>query len=208
MGAANVLSFFGEKSNCLVIFGFWAKVTNFWQKNSGNLLKLLFTCPQQNLEKKWWKWFLLMTSFLGLWVSFSDFVKEISQVCRNSNLSVHMKIVIKKTLEQLVFSSFFGLWQKNLCFYRKVFGNVVKTTFYVSRGKLTEQHFWKEVLKTSGLSDNFWSFRDNGGEIFQGWQSSKSCPREQLMEKVFLKTEKFVFFSDSERFSTSSENFR
>ena len=107
-----------------------------------------------------------------------------NQVCRNINLSVLRKNV-KKNTWAFVFSSFLDFDKKSLCFYRKVFGNVVKTTFYVSRGTLTEQHFWKDSLKTSGLSDNFWSFRDNVGKLFQVWQNSKLCPREQLMEKIF-----------------------
>ena len=118
----------------------------------------------------------------------------------------------KKFSWAIGFSSLFGLWQKNLCFYRKIFGNVVKTTFYVSRGKLTEQPFSKEVLKTAGLSDNFWSFQNNGGKFFQGWQNGKRYPGEQPKEKtfynvrgnilwkLFFKRETFAIFSDSGRF--------
>ena len=42
--------------------------------------------------------------------------------------------------------------------------------------------------------------------IFQGWQSSNRCPREQFTN-FFSKREKFATFSDSERMFTSSENF-
>ena len=147
MGAANVLSFFGEKSNCLVIFGFWAKVTNFWQKNSGKLLKVLFTCPQQNFEEKWWKWFILMTSFLGLWVSFFWFWQKNSQVCRNSNLTVHRKIVIEKTLEQLVFSSFFGLWQKKPVFLPESFWQCCQNYFLRVQRKTYRATFLKGSLE-------------------------------------------------------------
>ena len=116
---------------------------------------------------------------------FSDFGKKNSQVCRNSNLSVQMKNVEKNSWT-IGFSSFFEFDKKNLYFYTNVFGRVVKTTFYVSRGTLSEQNFWKEVLKTSGLSVNFWSFWVNGGKIFQGLQNSKRCPGEQAKGKVFL----------------------
>ena len=124
--------------------------------------------------------------------------KKNSQVCRYCNLIVQMKNVKKKLLNKCFFVSF-GLWQKNLYFYTNVFGRVVKTTFYVSRGTLSEQNFWKEVLKTSGLLDSFWNFRDKGGKIFQGLQNSKRCPGEQL-KKVFIER-KSRFFSDSERLS-------
>ena len=63
-----------------------------------------------------------------------------------------------------------------------------------------------EVLKTRGFSKNFWSFRDNGGKVFQGWQNSNRCPRVQFM-KIFFKREKFALFSDCERMFTSSESF-
>ena len=141
--------FFGEKSNCLVIFGFWAKVTNFWQKNFWQVAKSAFHVSSAKLWEKMKKVIYTNDIFFR---TFSEFflilAKKNSQVCRNSNLSVHRKNV-KKYSWAIGFSSFFGFWQKNLCFHRKVFGNVVKTTFYVSRGKLTEQHFSKEVLKTS-----------------------------------------------------------
>ena len=44
--------FFGEKNNCLIVFGLWAKVTVFWQEIYGRLLKVNFTCPHQNFEGK------------------------------------------------------------------------------------------------------------------------------------------------------------
>ena len=91
------------------------------------------------------------------------------------------------------FSSFLDFDKKNLCFCRKVFGRVVKNTFGVSSGTLTDQIFRMEVLKTRGVSKIFWSFRDNGGKIFQGWQNSNRCPREQFM-KIFFKREKFALF--------------
>ena len=132
--------------------------------------------------------------------------KKNSQVCQKSNLSVQRKNVKKKLLNNWFFV-FFGLSQEKPVFTRKTcvfsgtfFGRVVKTTIYVSRGTLSEHLFWKEVLKTSGLSDNFWSFRDNGGKIFQGWQNKKRCPGEQPKEKFFEKRI-FRFFSNSEQFS-------
>ena len=34
--------FFGEKSNCLSVFGLWAKVSKFWQKKIGRVAKTTF----------------------------------------------------------------------------------------------------------------------------------------------------------------------
>ena len=137
---------------------------------------------------------------MGLWVSFFFWFWQKKQSGVSKQYLNLQRKNVKKNSWTIGFSSFLDFHKKNLCFYRNVFGRVVKTTFYVSRGKLSEHHFWNEVLKTSGLSDNFWSFRDNGGKIFQGWQKSKRCPGEQPKEKVFYK-EKIRFFSDSERLS-------
>ena len=55
----NVLMFFfGEKSICLIVFGLLAKKNRLLAKNIWHLamlLKVHFTCPQQNFEKKWQK---------------------------------------------------------------------------------------------------------------------------------------------------------
>ena len=51
-----------------------------------------------------------------------------------------------------------------------------------------------EVLETRGFSKNFWSFRDNGGKIFQTWQNSNRCPREQFMKNFFQKRKIRSFF--------------
>ena len=176
----------------MIVFGLWAIVTVFWQ-NLWQVAKSEFQVSSAELWENMIKLIHTINIFFRtLGEFFSDFGKKNSQVCRNSNLSVHMKNVEKNSWT-IGFSSFLEYDKKNLYFYTKVFGRVVKTTFYVSRGTLSEQTFWKEVLKTSGLSDNFWSFRDNGGKHFQGWRSSKRCPGEQPKEKVFLKRESFDF---------------
>ena len=38
----NISRFFGEKSNCLSVFGFWAKASEFWQKKIGRVAKTTF----------------------------------------------------------------------------------------------------------------------------------------------------------------------
>ena len=41
--------FFGEKSNCLIVFGLWAKVTVFWQKNLWQVAKSEFQVSSAEL---------------------------------------------------------------------------------------------------------------------------------------------------------------
>ena len=114
--------------------------------------------------------------------------------------------ISKKSSWTIGFSSFLDFDKKTLCFCRNVFGRVVKTTFDVSSGTLTEQHFRMKVLKTRGFSDNFWSFRDNGGKTFSGLAKQQKMSAGTLYEFFFQKR-KFAILSDSERLFTSSENF-
>ena len=69
----------------------------------------------------------------------------------------------------------------------------------MSIGKLTEQHFSKEVLKTSGLSDNFEVFGTMAENIFRVGETAKMS-RGTAQSKSFLKRKSFAY-SDSERFS-------
>ena len=117
-GAAEVFwCFFGRKSNCLNVFGLWAEVTVFWQKNYGRLLKVNFACPQQNFEKKndWSKLYYYHFS-RTLNEFFSDSDKKSNQVCRNSNLNVQKENFIKKRSWTLYLSSFLDFDKKNLFF--------------------------------------------------------------------------------------------
>ena len=114
-------------------------------------------------------------------------------MCWNSNLSVQRKKCQKNLLNNCFFV-FLDFDKKILWFCRKVFGRVVDNTFNVSTGTLTEQFFRMEVLETRGFSKNFWSFRDNGGKVFQTWQNSNRCPREQFMKNFFQKRKIRSFF--------------
>ena len=143
------------------------------------------------------------------WVFF-DFGKKISQVCWNSNLSVQRK-KYQKNCWTICFSSFLDFDKKILYFCRKVFARVVKNTFDLSSGTLTEQDFRMQVLKTRVFLDNFWSFRDNGGTLltlFSGLAKQQKMSAGTVYEKFFSKERKFDFFSDSVRLFTSSEIFR
>ena len=165
----------------------------YFGKKFRQVVNFHFTRPQQNFEKKWLKYFSLLSSLLDFQWIFSDFGKKISQVCWNSNLSVQRKRCQKNLLNNWFFV-FLDFDKKILWFCRKVFGRVVQNTFDVSSGTLTEQIFRMEVLETRGFSKNFWSFRDNGGKVFQTWQNSNRCPREQFMKNFFRKRKIRSFF--------------
>ena len=62
--------FFGEKSNCLVIFGFWAKVTNFWQKNFWQVAKSAFHVSSAKLWEKMVKVIYTIDIFFRTWSEF------------------------------------------------------------------------------------------------------------------------------------------
>ena len=183
---------FEEKRISLIAYGLWTIVALFWQKFR-QVAKLHFTCPQQNFEKKWLKYFSLLSSLLDFQWVFSDFDKKSSQVCWNNNLSVLGKNV-KKLCWTICFSSFSDFDKKNLCFCRKVFGRVVKKLstcpvehiqINISESKSWElEDFWIifEVLGT--MAEN----------LFQGWQNSNRCPREQFMKFFFQKRKIRYFF--------------
>ena len=154
-----------ERSKILWSFLVSERNLPYFGKKFRQVANFHFTCSQQNFEKKWLKYFSLLSSLLDFQWIFSDFGKKISQVCWNSNLSVQRKKCQKNLLNNWLFV-FLDFDKKILWFCRKVFGRVVKKAFDLSSGTLTEQHFRMEVLKTRGFSDNFWKFRDNGGKYF------------------------------------------
>ena len=162
----NFWRLFSEEKNCLSVFGLWAKLSSFWQKIYGTVAKSAFHVSTAKLWERVIKVIYIIIVFLGLWVSFFDFDK-ISQVCRNSNLSAQRKNVHKNSLEQLVFCPFWTLTKKTV-FLLESFRQDCQTTFAVSRGTPTEQHFWKEVLKIWRFLDKFRCFRENGGKHFSG----------------------------------------
>ena len=113
--------------------------------------------------------------------------------------------ISKKIVEQFVFRLFWILTRKYFC--RKVFARVVKNTFDLSSGTLTEQHFRMKSWKLEDFRINFGVFGTMAENLFQCWQNSNGCPREHFMRNFFQKR-KIRFFSDSVRLFTCSEIFR
>ena len=90
-------------------------------------------------------------------------------------------------------------------FWRKLFRRVVKTTFYVSRGSITGQHFWKMSWNLEDFWIVFEIFGTTAENIFQGWQNSNRCPGEQFMENIFSDEKNSLFFPILSDFVTSGE---
>ena len=113
-------------------------------------------------------------------------------MCWNSNLSVQRNNV-KKTVEHLVFRLFWILTRKKCVFAGKFLAGLSKipSTCLVEhlQSKISECKSWKledfriifEVLGT--MAEN----------LFQGWQNSNRCPREQFM-KFFFQKRNFRYF--------------
>ena len=112
----------------LILWSFLVSERNlpYFGKKIRQVANFHFTCPQQNFEKKWLKYFSLLSSLLDFqWIFFWFWQKKISQVCWNNNLSLLGKNV-KKLCWTICFSSFLDFDKKSLCFCREVFGRVSK----------------------------------------------------------------------------------
>ena len=208
MGAAKVLIFFGEKSNCLVIFGIWAKVTNFWQKNFWQVAKSAFYVFSAKLWEKMVK--VIYTNdifFRTLSEFFLILAKKISQVCRNSNLSVHRKNVKKNTLEQLVFRLFLNFDKKTCVFTGKFLAMLSKLLSTCPEENLQGNISQRKFRKLQDFRIIFEVFGTMAEKIFRVGNTAKHVQGNSLWKK-FFKSWKIGFFSDPERFSTSSGNFR
>ena len=105
MGAAERFEvFFGEKSNCLVLFGFWEKVTIFWQKKLWQVAKSAFHVSSAKLWEKMMKVLYTIIIFFRTSSDFFLILEKNNHVCRNINLSVLRKNV-KKDSRTIGFSS-------------------------------------------------------------------------------------------------------
>ena len=122
--------FLGEKSDCLIVFGLWAKITVFWQKIYGRLLKVNFTCPQQDFETKMNEVYFPIIVFLGPWMSFFLILtKKSNQVCRNSNLNVQKKNLNQKRYWTLDLALFLEFDKNKLIFLTESFLQGCQTYF-------------------------------------------------------------------------------
>ena len=159
----------GEKSNCLIVFGLWAKVTVFWQKIYGRLLKVMFTCPQQNFEKKMIEVKYTIIIFLGFWMRFFLILtKKSNKVCRNSNLNVQKKNVIKKRSWTNDLLSFLDSTRKTCIFNGKFLAALSNLLFTCPEEHLQTNVSGRKSWKLKDFWINFEVFVDNSGNPFSG----------------------------------------
>ena len=127
-------------------------------------------------------------------------------MCRNSNLSVHRKNV-KKTLEQLVFRLFLDFDNKTCVFAGKFFAMLSKLLSTCPEENLQSNISQRKSWKLQDFRINFEVFGTMAEKFFWVGKTAKDVQGNSFWKK-FFKKRKIRFFSDSERFSTSSENFR
>ena len=114
-------------------------------------------------------------------------------MCWNSNLIVQRNNV-KKTVEHLVFRLFWILTRKKCVFAGKFLAGLSKilSTCLVEQlqSEISECKSWK--------LEYFWIIFEVFGtmaeHLFQGWQNSNRCPREQFMKFSFQKRIVRYFF--------------
>ena len=130
--------------------------------------------------------FSKFSSFLELEHFFLFLGKKFSQVCQKCILRAHMKKFERINFwKKVIFISFSDFEQKRSDLYQKIWPELGKA-FYVSRLTLTEQYFWRNLLKSSRFFGYKRSFRNSGEKHFlQGCQNCNKCPEEQVREKQF-----------------------
>ena len=189
----NVLELFWREA--LLFDRFWSlsESCHNWAKNFGRLLNCISRVLSKTLRKKWLKYFSLLSSLLDFQWVFSDFGKKISQVCWNNNLSVLGKNV-KKLCWTICFSSFFGFWQEKPVFLQESFWQGCQKTF-----DFPVEHIQIIISESKSWKlEDFWIIFEILGtmaeNLFQGWQNSNRCPREQFLKFFFQKRKIRYFF--------------
>ena len=139
-------------------------------------------------------------SFLWCW-------QKKNPVCRNSNLSVQRKNVKKSTLEQLVCRFLWILTKETCIFIGKILAGLSKLLSMCPEKQLQSNISERGSWNFEGFWMVFEDFGTKAEILFQGWQSSKRCPGEQFVEKIFSKEKISLFFPILNDFLTSGEKF-
>ena len=132
----------------------------FWRKSLAELSHLQSMYP--------WVFFRKIIFLLRIFLSFLEFErKKILVKCVKSAFYVHRWRNLRESIsEKKWFLYLFRtLKKKDQTFTRKVWPELRKG-FYVSRLTLTEQYFWRNLLKTSRFLGYKWSFRNSGEKNF------------------------------------------
>ena len=179
----------------MIVSGLWAKVAVFWQKNYGRLLKLNFTCRQQNFEKKWIGVNSIIIIFLGPWMSFFLILTKKLIRCVETVIEMYRrKTSLKKDLEHLIYRHFWT-WTRKTCIVNgKFFAGLSNLLFTCPEEHLQSSVSERKSWKLKDFRINFEIFGTMVKNIFQGWQNSNRFPGEQFMEKFFSQEEISLFF--------------
>ena len=188
--------FFGKKSNCLIVFGLWVKITVIWQKiwHLAVSLKVHFTCPQQNVEKKRMKVIhTIIISFGILREFFSDFVKKMFRRVETVIKCTEGK-TSKNTHDKLVFRFSWILTRKTCSFTGKFLAGLSKLLSTRPKEPLKSNITERKSWKLQDFRIIFEVFGKMTEKFYQGWQNSNRCPRDHFMKTFFQKRDIRYFF--------------
>ena len=110
------------------------------------------TCKEQ---KNFWEIYFEKMYFFAIW-TLSRQTRRLAEnfwhVFLNCTVHVRAKEVPEKKLDSWILI-IYEIWTEKTRNILENFGWVIKTKFYVSGGKCTEQSFWEKLLKVPGFLD-------------------------------------------------------
>ena len=150
-------------------------------------LKVPFTCPQQNFEKKMIKVIYTITDFFGnLREVFSDFNKKMFRRVETVIKCTEGK-TSKNTHEKLVFRFSWTLTRKTCSFTGKFLAGLSKLLSTCPKEPLKSNISERKSWKLQNFRIIFEVFGTMAEKFYQGWQNSNRCPLEQYMKFIFQK---------------------
>ena len=117
------------------------------------------------------------------------------------------KTSLKKDLEHLIYRHFWTSTRKTCISNGKIFAGLSNQLFMWPEEHLQGNFSERKSCKLMDFWINFVNFGTMAEKNFSGLSKQQKMSKGTAYGKSFLKTEKIAFFSNSERFSTSSENF-
>ena len=169
-------------------FGLWAKVSVRRQKLCGRVaISAFHVSPAKLWDKNDWSKLYHYHFSRILNELFLILTKKGSQVCRNSNLNVQKKNVIRKRSWTLDLSPFLKSTRKACFVNGKFFAGLSKILFTYPEEHLQSNVSERKSYKLKDFWINFEVFGTTAENNFQGWQNSNKFQGEQFMEKSFSK---------------------
>ena len=162
-------------------------------------LKVHFTCPHQNFEKKMVKViYTVIMSFGVLREVFSDFGKKMLRRVETEIKCTEVK-TSKNTHEKLVFRFSWTLTRKTCSCTGKFLAGLSKLLSTCTKEPLKSNISERKSWKLQDFRIVFEVFGTMAEKFYQGWQNSNRCPLEQYM-KFFFQKRDIRYFPDSEQF--------